>query len=856
MGCTSSKLDDLPAVALCRERCNFLDEAIQQRYVLAQAHVAYLHSLKGVGFSLHRFFDQDVDNIAMSKAPLSPVLPLPKERKGDPKAAPAEALVSSPEMNNLPHPLHSTNSDSHLHFHSDSDDDEGSSGSLHHSGHSSPLHIQGHHDDYGMDQETLNSYPTSFPGGFMNMNYMKKQPTPSVSYEQRPAEQGTVQINYMNHQPTPSISYEQRPMGQESLYMGESSSYYPNSYPNPYPNSNPSPNPYYGYSNYGGMNGYFGGPPPYGGASPPPAAAVASSSKPPPPPPPPPTSSGWDFLNPFESYDKYYSSYTPSRDSKEVRDEEGIPDLEEEEYPEVVKEVHGDQKFVDGGGGGGRNFSKSVVGDEDGKVNDREALYQTRPSVSVENEGMEYEVHVVEKKVVDKEDKQEDHSNVAAFKARGGPRGVSEVVTEIQSQFDRAFESGTELAGMLEVGKLPYHRKHAAYQVSSKMLHVITPSLPVVHSQPSTFTNAESSSAGGSALLGLDEDTGNRMRNLSSTLHKLYLWEKKLYNEVKAEEKMRVVHERKCRRLKRLDEKGAEAHKINTTQALIRSLSTKIRISIQVVDKISVTINKIRDEELWPQLNELIQGLTRMWKSMLECHHNQSQAIKEARSLDAIASHKNPSDSNLEATMQLQHELINWTLKFSTWITAQKSYIKALNNWLLKCLYYEPEETPDGIVPFSPGRIGAPPIFVICNQWSQAMDRISEKEVVDAMRICTMSVLQFWERDKLLMRQTMAASKDLERKVKNLDREDHKIHKEIQALDKRMVMISGEGSGGVDSGQIVYPSDTSSSNSLQMSLQHTFEAMERFTASEMKAYEELLQRDEEDRVARQRAEVS
>ncbi|XP_040964400.1 uncharacterized protein [Gossypium hirsutum] len=30
MGCSSSKLDDLPAVALCRERCSFLDEAIQQ----------------------------------------------------------------------------------------------------------------------------------------------------------------------------------------------------------------------------------------------------------------------------------------------------------------------------------------------------------------------------------------------------------------------------------------------------------------------------------------------------------------------------------------------------------------------------------------------------------------------------------------------------------------------------------------------------------------------------------------------------------------------------------------------------------------------------------------------------------
>ena len=71
---------------------------------------------------------------------------------------------------------------------------------------------------------------------------------------------------------------------------------------------------------------------------------------------------------------------------------------------------------------------------------------------------------------------------------------------------------------------------------------------------------------------------------------------------------MRVVHERKYRKLKRLDAKGAEAHEVDTTRTSVRSLSTKIRVAIQVVDKISMTINKIRDEELWPQLNELIHG--------------------------------------------------------------------------------------------------------------------------------------------------------------------------------------------------------------------------------------------------------
>lgn len=77
---------------------------------------------------------------------------------------------------------------------------------------------------------------------------------------------------------------------------------------------------------------------------------------------------------------------------------------------------------------------------------------------------------------------------------------------------------------------------------------------------------------------------------------------------LQAEEKMRVMHDKKCRKLKRMDERGADFHKVDSTQQLVRSLSNKIRMAIQVVDKISLTINKIRDEELWPQLNDLIHG--------------------------------------------------------------------------------------------------------------------------------------------------------------------------------------------------------------------------------------------------------
>lgn len=838
MGCTSSKLDDLPAVALCRDRCAFLDEAIHQRHALAQAHLAYFHSLKTIGLSLHRFFDRDLE-FSAAAVPRSPVLNLPTHRKGDhqPSASPPAAI---PHPHHHPHHSHSnSNSGSHLHFNSDSEDDEDDSASdyLHdHSDHDSP----NSHNPYGhlnyVDHEILSSYNQGGGGGgggggFMNVNYMRNRATPSVVYEQRPMSPDIVQI------------------GDSS-----SSSYYPYPYNNQIPTTYP---PY--YNNYPNYDGFFGSSPP---TQPPVApASVASSSKQPPPPPSPPRGSAWDFLNPFETFEKYYPPYTPSRDSKEVREEEGIPDLEDEDFQqEVVKEVHGNQKFVDDRGSGGRDvYSKpALVDDEErkGKGNNNDSELHYGPSSSMEDDEMEYEVHMVDKKVVDKEDKSGHRPNAAAFK---GFRDDSEVVKEIQAQFERASELGSELEKMLEIGKHPYTSKHAAYKaVSSKMLNVIAPSLSVVSSDTSTSKSADSSSIekADPAYLDIDDIVGLSSGNLSSTLQKLLLWEKKLYQEVKVEEKMRVLHERKCIKLKRLDERGAEAHKVDTTRILVRSLSTKIRIAIQIVDKISVKINKLRDDELWPQLNEFIQGLTRMWKSMLECHHSQCQAIREARRLDAIISNKQSSDAHLEATMQLEHELLNWVFSFSCWVGAQKGYVKALNNWLLKCLLYVPEETPDGIVPFSPGRIGAPPVFVVCNQWSQALESISEKEVVETMRDFAASVLQLWERDKQEMRQRMMVNSTMERKVKILEREDQKIHKEIQALDKRIVLASGDGSHLSVTGQMVYQSEASNNTSFQLSMQRIFEAMEKFTASSLRAYEELLQRIEELRLAGEKDKVS
>lgn len=112
MGCAASKIDQLPAVSLCRDRCNFLEEALQQSYALADAHVAYMHSLKILGPTLHHFFNQGFKSTSDNDSAVS-----------SEKSPNQPSQLSSPD-----HSISSSNSDSHIQFDTDTDSEEEETG--------------------------------------------------------------------------------------------------------------------------------------------------------------------------------------------------------------------------------------------------------------------------------------------------------------------------------------------------------------------------------------------------------------------------------------------------------------------------------------------------------------------------------------------------------------------------------------------------------------------------------------------------------------------------------------------------------------------------------------------------------
>ncbi|OWM85103.1 hypothetical protein CDL15_Pgr027890 [Punica granatum] len=854
MGCGGSKVDDLRLVTLCRERKELIRAAADHRYELAAAHVLYFQSLTTVGEALRKFVEEElVIGTSSGSSPGSPVLTLPSDDRKPRK--PSDKVKNSSSSTSISHNAEGHIEGSHLHLSGSDSESELSSDSGHIHIHDSPISKAppdpgpildpGPSTSYGYNYPPYPypyPYPYSYPPGEWGMWNMAGEP---VHSEPR--------AYYMKKSSTPMKSVIFEEPGRHSVRENEGWSGYGSS----------------GYPQYGN-GGYFGYPmmdPAGNGFS----IERERQERPPPAPPSPPNVSAWDFLNVFQTYDNGYPGYYPksgygvgsmtsSPDSKEVREREGIPDLEDETENEMVKDVYKETKkpglAMDGRKNLGEGPSRAVPSKKNEGASTTLPSHNSEASSklpSIESDsthlttskeinssssetiiskssspegytrkGVSFEVE--EAPTVDIESS--NPSSLTSLSAHG-TRDLQEVVREIKNEFETASNYGKEVAVLLEVGKLPYRSKDTIFKDATK-------------------------------------DFNMKSGNISTTLEKLYVWEKKLYKEIKDEEKLRVVYEKKCKKLKTLDDRGAEPTKIDATQATVRKLHTKIDICIRTVDAISSRIHKLRDDELQPQLTELIHGLIRMWRSMFKCHQKQFRAIMESKARSMKANTGLERESSLRATVELEAELLKWCNYFNQWVNAQKSYVESLNEWLLRCLHHEPEETADGVAPFSPSRIGAPPIFVICHDWFQAMERISQERVANAMSGFASKLHQLWERQDEEQQQRIKAefaSKDLEKQLRILRMEKGRLENHQDSLSDKTAMSKLPSDSGVsrlddlkvdldsmrkkleeerarhrETKQLVHHA---ASNSLQAGLLPIFETLENFTSEVLKGYEQV-----------------
>uniref|UniRef100_A0A0D9X9U3 DUF630 domain-containing protein n=1 Tax=Leersia perrieri TaxID=77586 RepID=A0A0D9X9U3_9ORYZ len=279
MGCAASRLEDEEAVKMCRDRREFIKQALEQRNRFASAHFAYIESLRRVSMALQRFVAGDDHHELIFDPFISPL----KHQK--------------PELLGLPYGSYEKRT----------------------------IHVS---------------------------RYLRSGPNPSVSVEEqlRPVETIRIESHY------PMDNYGGNSMDRFFAAPAHSSPMRPSSYYTPpYDRPNyPPPSPQEPV-----RNSYYM---PYDRSSyplsspqePTRTSYYASYDRPsyPPPSPQEQESSQWDFFwNPFSSLDNFaYPRPRSSYDNvvtddelarlQRVREEEGIPELEEEddEVNRVTKE--------------------------------------------------------------------------------------------------------------------------------------------------------------------------------------------------------------------------------------------------------------------------------------------------------------------------------------------------------------------------------------------------------------------------------------------------------------------------------------------------------------------------------------
>ncbi|KAK6282907.1 hypothetical protein POUND7_016732 [Theobroma cacao] len=462
----------------------------------------------------------------------------------------------------------------------------------------------------------------------------------------------------------------------------------------------------------------------------------------PPPMPSPQRDFGWDFFNPFDVVrPEIISGYNRCSDDdlRAVREEEGIPELEEE----------GDSKEEE----------KKVVFVEEKDTSCREHEESESGLIKVKEE-----THA----------SQGEQKGLTGIDSPEKGRELLEALKDIEDHFIRAYDSGKDVSRMLEANMV--HLQSGLEEVkenSTKLIQAITWHRSTLSKPPTCKSLVASSSKGSSVWTEykndlFDEYGGMDSGSHSLTLGRLYAWEKKLYEEVKAGDCTRKIYERKCSRLRNQDVKGYDELTMDKTRAAVKDLYARILIAIRSAESISKRIQKLRDEELQPQIIELLKGLTRTWKVMLESHETQNKILLEVKSFACPTYGKFCNDSHRLATLQLEAELQNWRACFKEYVAAQRAYIEALHGWLTKFLVPEFEFYSRGRSSAAPYGANGPPLLVICYHWLSSLEELPDKAVTFSLKSFSKDVRALWAQqgeEQQQKRKVDGMAKELDRRT-------------------------------------------------------------------------------------------
>ncbi|KAL5982145.1 hypothetical protein ACLOJK_016214 [Asimina triloba] len=556
----------------------------------------------------------------------------------------------------------------------------------------------------------------------------------------------------------------------------------------------------------------------------------------PPPPPPPDIGSSWDFFDSADSSQNFRflgengsaQSFDNLLNLKQFREEEGNPLIEEDAAGKWEKVgLRGKDRTAVGSIS--PEFARRRAYESSGQQAARSGIESEVPTADTIDDGVgtlalttlpehqNSEKMRAEKAVCPE---REDPSDFITHRAKD----FLSSIRDIEHRFSRAAESGKEVSRMLEANKIKISCSEAQER-PHHLTKVITWNRSMSSQSSSSKNLLRSVSRDDIDDSGSDfvEEFCMISGSNSSTLDRLYAWERKLYDEVKASESIWKAYDRKCNLLRHQFARDMSTHVIDKTRAIVKDLYSRVKVAIHAVDSIAKRIEKLRDDELQPQLLELVQGLIRMWKVMLECHHTQHITITLA--YHAKSSTTSKSEAQRQVVVHLQNEVESFGSSFVDWINAQTSYVEALNGWLQNCILQPQERSRGRRAAFSPRQARAPPIFVLCRDWSAGIKALPYKDFSDTIKGIVSDLHGLFG---------LQVGEQMNQQGEEQSKEESNDLDENRELERR-----DDGERG---------DRLSNLSSLQASLTRAFDRLTKFAEASLKLYEDVRQASEAARV--------
>ncbi|KAL5211224.1 hypothetical protein ABZP36_022071 [Zizania latifolia] len=318
-------------------------------------------------------------------------------------------------------------------------------------------------------------------------------------------------------------------------------------------------------------------------------------------------------------------------------------------------------------------------------------------------------------------------------------RSLAEVAAGLEAYFLKAIVAGDTVSSLLESSNDEF--KRGSNSILGALCCLSAPS--VAHDR-------------------VDNINGGQRH--SSTLQLLLAWEKKLYREVKAKERLQVWHDKKLAELRDQE----YSRKINVDVLKLKAAWEKARAQLatasEAVDAASAAIAELRDRQLARQVLGLCHATLDMWRVMRQHHEAQSLIAQQLRGLSSRTSMEPTTEIHHEATRALEAAMSSWCGALSHMAKHQRDYVHALHGWLRLTL----NAPVDGTEAISSV---ATELAAFVERWGQALDRVHCADVLRSIKSFSGAVRALYalQSDELrVARRVSQYSRELDRKSRML----------------------------------------------------------------------------------------